>query len=49
MTLAKKNKPAPKKSVTTKNMTITDTSNKSPYSKQNLKKKFNELGDNDSL
>ncbi|WP_284652940.1 hypothetical protein [Flavobacterium terrisoli] len=49
MTFSKKHKPTPKKTVMVKNSTIADTSNKSPYSKQNLKKKFNEFGDNDSL
>lgn len=49
MTFLKKQKPAPKKPAVNKKSTITDTSNKSPYSKQNIKKKFNEFGDNDSL
>ncbi|WP_291133086.1 hypothetical protein [Flavobacterium sp. UBA7682] len=49
MTFLKKQKPAPKKPAVNKNSTIADTSNKSPYSKQNIKKKFNEFGDNDSL
>ncbi|MFN3755125.1 hypothetical protein [Flavobacterium sp.] len=49
MTFLKKQKPAPKKPTVNKNSPIADTSNKSPYSKQNIKKKFNEFGDNDSL
>lgn len=48
MTLKRK-KPISKKKVTTKNSSITDTSNKSHYSKQNIKKNFNEFGDNDTL
>lgn len=49
MTFFKKQKATSKKTTSDKNLTITDTSNKSPYSKQNIKKKFNEFGDNDSL
>jgi hypothetical protein len=49
MPFPKKTKVMPKKSGTTKNATIAETSNKSPYSKQNIKKKINEFGDNDSI
>lgn len=49
MNAFKKQKPIAKKTMAHKNSTITDTSNKSPYSKQNIKKKFNEFGDSDSL
>jgi hypothetical protein len=49
MSACKKQKPTAKKTIAHKNLTITDTSNKSPYSKQNIKKKFNEFGDKDSL
>ncbi|MBF6641957.1 hypothetical protein IVB69_10740 [Flavobacterium sp. J49] len=49
MSTFKKQKPTAKKTVANKNSTIADTSNKSPYSKQNIKKKFNEFGDNDSI
>lgn len=49
MTFFKKQKPTSKKTTATKNATVADTSNKSPYSKQNIKKKLNEFGDNDAL
>lgn len=49
MTLFKKQKPISKKTKAAKNATLEDTSNKSPYSKQNIKKKFNEFGDSDAL
>jgi hypothetical protein len=49
MSAFKKHKPTAKKTVANKNSTVTDTGNKSPYSKQNIKKKLNEFGDTDSL
>jgi hypothetical protein len=49
MALFKKQKPVSKKTKAAKNTTLDDTSNKSPYSKQNIKKKINEFGDNDAL
>lgn len=49
MTNFKKHKPAPKKTTHPKKMTVTDTGNKSPYSKQNLKKTFDEFGENDAF
>jgi hypothetical protein len=49
MTNLKKQKPASKKTILNKYATVTNTSNKSPYSKQNIKKKLNEFGDNDAL
>ena len=49
MTFFKKQKPMSKKTTATKNETVADTSNKSPYSKQNIKKKINEFGDNDAF
>ena len=49
MSSFKKQKPVAKKTMANKKLTITDTSNKSPYSKQNIKKKFNEFGDNDLI
>ena len=49
MTFFKKHKPTSKKTTAAKNATVSDTSNKSPYSKQNIKKKINEFGDSDAL
>jgi len=49
MTYLKKQKPTTKKAIASKHATEADTSNKSPYSKQNIKKKFNEFGDNDAI
>lgn len=49
MTFSKKQNPKAKKTTTVKNSVPVDTSNKSPYSKQNIKKKINEFGDNDSF
>jgi hypothetical protein len=49
MTYLKKQKPTSKKTTPSKYATVADTSNKSPYSKQNIKKKFNEFGDNDAI
>lgn len=49
MPFQKKQKVTPKKKESSKNSTIADSSNKSPYSKQNIKKKINEFGDNDSI
>jgi hypothetical protein len=49
MTALKKQKSTVKKTPAAKKLTDADTSNKSPYSKQNIKKKFNEFGDNDAL
>jgi hypothetical protein len=49
MPFQKKQKVTPKKKESSKNSTIEDTSNKSPYSKQNIKKKINEFGDSDAL
>jgi hypothetical protein len=45
----KRQKPTAKKTVANKNLTVPDNSNKSPYSKQNIKRKINEFGDNDSI
>jgi hypothetical protein len=49
MTFLKKQKTVTKKTSINKNSTVADTSNKSPYSKQNIKKKINEFGDNDAI
>ncbi len=49
MPLQKKQKVTSKKQEMLKNSTIANTSNKSPYSKQNIKKKINEFGDSDSF
>ncbi|MFN3969636.1 hypothetical protein [Flavobacterium sp.] len=49
MSTFKKQKTTAKKTIAHKNSTIADTSNKSPYSKQNIKKKLNEFGDNDAI
>ncbi|MCF6129616.1 hypothetical protein L1S35_08025 [Flavobacterium sp. AS60] len=49
MTYFKKHKATNKKAAATKNTMAAETSNKSPYSKQNIKKKLNEFGDNDAL
>lgn len=48
MTFFKKQKPTSKKTIAAKSATVADTSNKSPYSKQNIKKKYNEFGDSDT-
>jgi hypothetical protein len=49
MAALKRQKPTAKKTTLAKKAPVADTSNKSPYSKQNIKKKFNEFGDNDAL
>lgn len=49
MSFQKKQKITSKKQVMLKNSTIADTSIKSPYSKQNLKKKINEFGEIDAF
>jgi hypothetical protein len=48
MTFSKKHKPAPKKSADKKKLAVADHSNKSPYSKQNIKR-FTGFEDNNFL
>ncbi|WP_396156581.1 hypothetical protein [Flavobacterium macrobrachii] len=49
MTLPKKKKKVTKKGRNSTKAITSDTSNKSIYSKQNIKKKLNEFGDFDAL
>jgi hypothetical protein len=49
MPFKKKQKVTSNKKLTPRDAPIADTSAKSPYSKQNIKKKFNEFGDTDSF
>ncbi|TDP60933.1 hypothetical protein BC748_0535 [Flavobacterium dankookense] len=49
MTVLKKKKSTTKTTKPAKKTSISNTTNKSIYSKQNIKKKLNEFGDNDAL
>ena len=49
MSYLNKQKTTSKKTKPSKYAKVADTSNKSPYSKQNIRKKFNEFGDKDAI